>query len=230
MKLNNVINKIENLNNEVNKLDCVLSLEDIPEENITKAQSQYDMLEDMFKDFNTKDNSFIFRFKTTNNPNIRTIEFDKPKYINQVTLDVDNFVYDKLVDFKLIFYTLDNSAITYYMLPYNFRGEYLEEIKFFAGQKKSRFKTVNNYKILYYDIVKQPDDSFILSPTKIEYHTEINEYGYIIFNDKTRKDKICCRYSPISSEFKKNINDKITSVVLETTMPIVNNISLKFSE
>lgn len=226
MKINKVINTIEKYNKIVNSLEPNIELKEIPVNLIVKAKAQYDILENMYNEFNIDSNSYIYIFSNTDNPRVRKIVFEKPLYIKNSLITIDNFVYNKLVKFKVTFYTIDNSSITYYMLPYEFRGDYIEEIKFSFGQDRSNFKTINNDKLIFYDILKSSNGDIKLNKTNIDYHERIDEEGYIIFNTTHKKDKLAIKYTPISSEFIKNINDKITSVTLELDNDIPNEIIL----
>lgn len=226
MKINKVINTIEKYNKIVNSLEPNIELKEIPVNLIVKAKAQYDILENMYNEFNIDSNSYIYKFSNTDNPRVRKIVFEKPLYIKNSLITIDNFVYNKLVKFKVTFYTIDNSSITYYMLPYEFRGDYIEEIKFSFGQDRSNFKTINNDKLIFYDILKSSNGDIKLNKTNIDYHERIDEEGYIIFNTTHKKDKLAIKYTPISSEFIKNINDKITSVTLELDNDISNEIIL----
>ena len=226
MKINKVINTIEKYNKIVNSLEPNIELKEIPVNLIVKAKAQYDILENMYNEFNIDSNSYIYKFSNTDNPRVRKIVFEKPLYIKNSLITIDNFVYNKLVKFKVTFYTIDNSSITYYMLPYEFRGDYIEEIKFSFGQDRSNFKTINNDKLIFYDILKSSNGDIKLNKTNIDYHERIDEEGYIIFNTTHKKDKLAIKYTPISSEFIKNINDKITSVTLEFDDDISNEIIL----
>lgn len=226
MKMNKVINTIEKYNKIVNSLEPNIELKEIPVNLIVKAKAQYDILENMYNEFNIDSNSYIYKFSNTDNPRVRKIVFEKPLYIKDSLITIDNFVYNKLVKFKVTFYTIDNSSITYYMLPYEFRGDYIEEIKFSFGQDRSNFKTINNDKLIFYDILKSSNGDIKLNKTNIDYHERIDEEGYIIFNTTHKKDKLAIKYTPISSEFIKNINDKITSVTLELDNDISNEIIL----
>lgn len=226
MKINKVINTIEKYNKIANSLEPNIELKEIPVNLIVKAKAQYDILENMYNEFNIDSNSYIYKFSNTDNPRVRKIVFEKPLYIKNSLITIDNFVYNKLVKFKVTFYTIDNSSITYYMLPYEFRGDYIEEIKFSFGQDRSNFKTINNDKLIFYDILKSSNGDIKLNKTNIDYHERIDEEGYIIFNTTHKKDKLAIKYTPISSEFIKNINDKITSVTLELDNDISNEIIL----
>lgn len=226
MKINKIINTIEKYNKIVNSLEHNIELKEIPVNLIVKAKAQYDILENMYNEFNIDSNSYIYKFSNTDNPRVRKIVFEKPLYIKNSLITIDNFVYNKLVKFKVTFYTIDNSSITYYMLPYEFRGDYIEEIKFSFGQDRSNFKTINNDKLIFYDILKSSNGDIKLNKTNIDYHERIDEEGYIIFNTTHKKDKLAIKYTPISSEFIKNINDKITSVTLELDNDISNEIIL----
>lgn len=226
MKINKIINTIEKYNKIVNYLEPNIELKEIPVNLIVKAKAQYDILENMYNEFNIDSNSYIYKFSNTDNPRVRKIVFEKPLYIKNSLITIDNFVYNKLVKFKVTFYTIDNSSITYYMLPYEFRGDYIEEIKFSFGQDRSNFKTINNDKLIFYDILKSSNGDIKLNKTNIDYHERIDEEGYIIFNTTHKKDKLAIKYTPISSEFIKNINDKITSVTLELDNDISNEIIL----
>ena len=226
MKINKVINTIEKYNKIVNSLEPNIELKEIPVNLIVKAKAQNDILNNMYDEFNIDTNSYIYKFSATDNPRVRNITFEKPLYIKEALMTVDDFIYDKLVKFKMTFYTIDNASITCYMLPYEFRGNYIEEIKFSFGQDKSNFKTINNDKLIFYDILKSSNGDIKLNKTNIDYHERIDEEGYIIFNTTHKKDKLAIKYTPISSEFIKNINDKITSVTLELDNDIPNEIIL----
>lgn len=226
MKINKIINTIEKYNKIVNDLEPNIELKEIPVNLLVKAKAQNDILNNMYNEFNIDSNSYIYKFSNTDNPRVRKIVFEKPLYIKNSLITIDNFVYNKLVKFKVTFYTIDNSSITYYMLPYEFRGDYIEEIKFSFGQDRSNFKTINNDKLIFYDILKSSNGDIKLNKTNIDYHERIDEEGYIIFNTTHKKDKLAIKYTPISSEFIKNINDKITSVTLELDNYISNEIIL----
>ena len=165
MKINKVINTIEKYNKIVNSLEPNIELKEIPVNLIVKAKAQYDILENMYNEFNIDSNSYIYKFSNTDNPRVRKIIFEKPLYIKNSLITIDNFVYNKLVKFKVTFYTIDNSSITYYMLPYEFRGDYIEEIKFSFGQDRSNFKTINNDKLIFYDILKSSNGDIKLNKT-----------------------------------------------------------------
>jgi hypothetical protein len=226
MKINKVINTIEKYNKIVNELEPNIELKEIPVNLLVKAKAQNDILNNMYNEFNIDTNSYIYKFSNTDNPRVKNINFEKPLFIKEALITVNNFIYDKLVKFKITFYTIDNSSVTYYMLPYEFRGDYIEEIKFSFGQDRSNFKTINNDKFLFYDIIKNSEGDISLQKTNIDYHETIDEEGYIIFNTTHKKDKLVIKYTPISSEFKKIINDKITSVTLELDNDISNEIIL----
>ena len=226
MKINKVINTIEKYNKIVNELEPNIELKEIPVNLLVKAKAQNDILNNMYNEFNIDTNSYIYKFSNTDNPRVKNINFEKPLFIKEALITVNNFIYDKLVKFKMTFYTIDNSSVTYYMLPYEFRGDYIEEIKFSFGQDRSNFKTINNNKFLFYDIIKNSEGDISLQKTNIDYHETIDEEGYIIFNTTHKKDKLVIKYTPISSEFKKIINDKITSVTLELDNDISNEIIL----
>lgn len=226
MKINKIINTIEKYNKIVNDLEPNIELKEIPVNLLVKAKAQNDILNNMYDEFNIDTNSYIYKFSATDNPRVRNITFEKPLYIKEALMTVDDFIYDKLVKFKMTFYTIDNASITCYMLPYEFRGNYIEEIKFSFGQDKSNFKTINNDKFIFYDITKNSEGNVSLQKTNIDYHKIIDEEGYVIFNTTHKKDKIAIKYTPISSEFKKTINDKITSITLELDNDISNEVIL----
>ena len=226
MKLNKIIKTIEKYNDISNSLIKKIDIKDIPVDLIEKTKSQNIILNNMYDEFNMDSNSFIYKFSNTNDPRVKTIIFNKPIYIKDTSLKVENFIYSKLVKFKITFYTIDNSSITMYMLPYEFRGEYIEEIKLSNGQTKSNFKTINNDKLIFYDIIKNSLGHIDLQKLETNYSEYIDEEGYIIFNTQHKKDKLGVKYTPISSEFIKPINDKITSVTLEVDNDIPNNIEL----
>lgn len=226
MKINKVIATIERYNELINSLKPNIILKDIPVNLLVKAKAQNDILDNMYNEFNIDSNSYIYKFSTTDNPRVRNITFEKPIYMKEILMTVKDFIYDKLVKFKITFYTIDNASITCYMLPYEFRGDYIEEIKFSFGQSKSNFKTINNDKFLFYDIMKNANNEVYLQRTEIDYHERIDEEGYIIFNTTHKKDKLAIKYTPISSEFRKTINDKITSATLELDNDISNEIIL----
>lgn len=226
MKINKIINTIENYNKIINKLEPNFILKDIPVNLIVKAKAQNDILNSMYEEFNIDTNSYIYKFSTADNPRVRNITFEKPIYIKEALITVSEFIYNKLVKFKMTFYTIDNASITCYMLPYEFRGNYIEEIKFSFGQDKSNFKTINNDKFLFYDIIKNANGEVSLQRIETDYHERIDEEGYIIFNTAHKKDKLAIKYTPISSEFIKIINDKITSVTLELDNDISNEVIL----
>lgn len=229
MKINKIIKSIEKYNETTNKsidFNNEIILRDIPVDLLEKVKSQNKLLDSMYDEFNMDSNSYIYKFSNTNDPKVKTVIFDRPIYIKDVTLKVDNFIYSKLNKFKVTFYTIDNSSVTMYMLPYEFRGEYIEEIKFSNGQTKSNFKTINNNKLYFYDIIKGSSGDIRLQKLETDYSEYIDEEGFIIFNTQHKKDKLGVKYTPISSEFIKTINDKITSVTLELDNDISNKIEL----
>lgn len=226
MKINKIVKTIERYNSISNNLINKIELKDIPVDLVEKTKSQNTMLENMYNEFNMNSNSFIYKFTNTNDTKVKTITFQNPLYIKEAALKIDNFIYNNLVRFKVTFYTIDNASITHYMLPYEFRGDYIEEIKFSSGQKKSNFKTINNDKLIFYDIVKNSLGQTDLQKLNTDYHEYIDEEGYIIFNTQHKKDKLGIKYTPISSEFIKTVNDKITSVTLEIDTDINYDIEL----
>ena len=229
MKINKIIKTVERYNDLSNKsmyFNKEISLRDIPIDLLEKVKSQNKLLEDMYNEFNMDSNSFVYKFSNTDDPKVKTIIFNKPIYIKDTSLKVENFIYSKLNKFKVTFYTIDNSSITLYMIPYEFRGEYIEEIKFSNGQTKSNFKTINNNKLYFYDIIKESSGDIRLQKLETDYSEYIDEEGYIVFNTQHKKDKLGVKYTPISSEFIKTINDKITSVTLELDSDISNKIEL----
>lgn len=226
MKINKIINIIERYNTLINKLEPNITLENIPVNLLVKAKAQNDILNKMFEEFNVDTNSFIYKFSNTDDQRVKNIIFEKPIYIKEALMNIKDFIYDKLVTFKMTFYTIDNASISYYMLPYEFRAEYIEEIKFSLGQNKSNFKTINNEKLIFYDVVKNSNEDIKLNKLSTNYCDKIDEEGYIIFNTTHKKDKLAVKYTPISSEFKRAINNKITSVTLEIDNNISNEIIL----
>lgn len=227
MKINKIIKTIERYNTLSNNLIKPIDIKDIPMDLVEKTKSQNVMLEEMFNEFNMDKNSFIYKFTNTQDTKVKTITFETPLYIKEAALKIDNFIYDNLIKFKVTFFTLDNTSITHYMLPYEFRGDYIEEIKFMYGQTKSNFKTVNNDKLIFYDIVKNSLGEIDLQKLSTNYSEYIDEDGYIVFNTTHKKDKLGVKYTPISSEFIKPVLDKITSVTLEIDRELSNNIELE---
>ena len=227
MKISKVIKTIERYNTISNGLIKPIELKDIPLDLVEKTKSQNIMLNEMFYEFNMDKNSFVYKFSNTQDTKVKTITFENPLYISEACLKIDNFIYDKLIKFKVTFYTIDNSSISFYMLPYEFRGEYIEEIKFMYGQTQSHFKTINNDKFIYYDIIKNSLGGVDLQKLQTDYTEYIDDDGYIVFNTTHKKDKLAIKYTPISSEFIKSVKDKITSVTLEIDNDISNNIELE---
>ena len=227
MKISKIIKTVERYNSISNNLIKPIEIKDIPIDLVEKTKSQNTMLENLFNEFNMDKNSFVYKFTNTQDNRVKTIVFENPLYIKNTSLKIDDFIFNKLIRFKVTFFTIDNASITHYMLPYEFRGDYIEEIKFMFNQKKSNFKTVNNDKLVFYDIVKNSLGQIDLQKLKTDYSEYIDEEGYIIFNTQHKKDKLGVKYTPISSEFIKEINDKITSVTLEIDNEISNNIELE---
>ena len=227
MKISKIIKTVERYNSISNNLIKPIEIKDIPIDLVEKTKSQNTMLENLFNEFNMDKNSFVYKFTNTQDNRVKTIVFENPLYIKNASLKIDDFIFNKLIRFKVTFFTIDNASITHYMLPYEFRGDYIEEIKFMFNQKKSNFKTVNNDKLVFYDIVKNSLGQIDLQKLKTDYSEYIDEEGYIIFNTQHKKDKLGVKYTPISSEFIKEINDKITSVTLEIDNEISNNIELE---
>ena len=227
MKISKIIKTVERYNYISNNLIKPIEIKDIPIDLVEKTKSQNTMLENLFNEFNMDKNSFVYKFTNTQDNRVKTIVFENPLYIKNTSLKIDDFIFNKLIRFKVTFFTIDNASITHYMLPYEFRGDYIEEIKFMFNQKKSNFKTVNNDKLVFYDIVKNSLGQIDLQKLKTDYSEYIDEEGYIIFNTQHKKDKLGVKYTPISSEFIKEINDKITSVTLEIDNEISNNIELE---
>lgn len=226
MKINKIISNIEKYNKFINNCNTNNDIEDIPIEYITKAKCQNDLLNNLYDEFTLKDNTNSYTFINTNDPNVKVINFNNPIMIKEASLIIDNFVFEKLNSFKVVFYTIDNTAITLNMLPFDFRGDYIEEVKFNLGQNKSLFKTVNSDQIIVFDILKSANDEVQLQKIEDIYIDKIDEEGFIVFNTDHRKDKIAIKYTPIASEFTRNINDKITSVSLKTSCSINNKITL----
>lgn len=226
MKIKSIINALERYNTLSNESIKLVELQEVPADLIAKTQAQNEILENMFNEFNMDNNSFVYKFTNTTDTKVKTITFESPVYIGKAAMKIDDFIYSNLVRFKMTFYTIDNASITYFMLPYEYRGEYIEEIKFNAGQTRSNFKTINNNKLVFYDIVKNSLGEIDLQKLSVDYHDSINDEGYILFNTQHKKDKLAIKYTPISSEFIREVNDRITSVTLEVDNDIPNEIVL----
>lgn len=227
MKISKMIKTVERYNAISNSLIKPITVKDIPIDLMEKTKSQNEILEKMFNEFNMDKNSFIYKFINTQDTRIKTINFEKPFYIKEAALKISDFIYDKPISFKVTFFTIDNASVTHYMLPYDFRGEYIEETKFLYGQKKSNFKTINNDKFVFYDIGKKVTGEIELTKLKTNFSEYIDEEGYIVFNTRHKKDKLGIKYTPISSEFIKEIKDKITSITLEVDSEVTNGIELE---
>lgn len=227
MKIKEIINNLEDFNNIINEeLNQKYEI-DIPRyDNIDRLEHQNELINNLVNEFNLGTNSQIYKFKNTDDNKIKNIIFSSPMFLEKIYLYIDNFIYTNLVKFKVTFYTIDNMAITRYMLPYDFRGEYIERIKFYTGQVKSDFKTINSDKVFYYDIIKNSDNE-ILKKLEFDYTEEIDDEGYIIFKKDHKKDILAVKYTPISSSFTTEINDRITSITLELDKDINYEIELR---
>lgn len=228
MKIREAINILEKyndiINNELNKSDET----PIPRyESINQLEHQNELINNLVNEFNLGTNSLVYKFKNTDDSKVKNITFSSPMFLEDVYLFINNFIYTDLVKFKVTFYTIDNMAITKYMLPYDFRGEYIERIKFYTGQTKSDFKTINSDRVYYYDIVKNSDNNEILKKLDFDYTEEIDDEGYIIFKKDHKKDILAVKYTPISSSFTTEINDRITSITLELDKDINYEIELR---
>ena len=228
MKIIYTIKKLETLNieinNEVNKKE---ELPVISYEILQQLENQNLLINNLIDEFNLGTNSLVYKFKNTEDSKVKIISFASPVYFDEVYLVVNNFIYTELVKFKITFHTIDNIALSFYMLPYDFRGEYYERVKFYSGQKKSDFKTINSDKVYYYDVVKTDGNNEVLKKVEFDYTDYIDDEGYIVFKQGHKKDVVAIKYTPISSSFKTYINDRISSVTLELDKEINNEIELR---
>ena len=229
--LKNIVNKLEEENKYFNK--CIKGLEDKiyrseeeSEIKLIQLKAQNELLGNMFKEFNMNENSYVYEFKNTTNTNVKTIDFVEPIQINKVSLNVFDFIYTSPIRLKVTFNTIDMKAITVEMLPFDFRGEYIEEIKFYKEQKKSLFKCLSSEKLEYFDIIKIDDETNRYVKLETDYTEKIDEEGYIEFNTNHKKDRVLCKYTPIKDEFIKSINSKITSISLEIDKKMNKKINL----
>ena len=228
MKINEIINKLETLNDEINnEVNYKKELPVVNYEVLKQLENQNSLINNLVDEFNLGTNSLIYKFKNTDDSKVKMISFASPVYFNEVYLVVNNFIYTELVKFKVTFHTIDNLALSFNMLPYDFRGEYYERIKFYSGQKKSDFKTINSDKVYYYDIVKTDGNNEVLKKVEFDYTDYIDDEGYIVFKQGHKKDVVAIKYTPISSSFKTLINDRITSITLELDKDINNEIELR---
>ncbi|MGL4865001.1 MAG: hypothetical protein ACRC4T_18060 [Cetobacterium sp.] len=230
----NIIDEIENnnsvYNDEIKKIDKVQKqITDVGMFRFSELEAQNKAIEKMFNEFNMDVNSNSYIFKNSDNdPKVKTLEFLSPIQIKNAILFVKDFIFNSPVRFKTIFHTIDNSFIELHMLPYDFRADYIEEIKFMNYQDKSLFKAMNNEKFEYYDIVNG-DVGILYKKVDTDYTDFVDQEGYINFKTNHRKDKVLCRYTPISNEFIKTIDNKITSVTLILDKQIDNEIVLSIS-
>ena len=155
----NIIDEIENnnsvYNSEIKKIDKVKNqIVNVSVFRFSELEAQNKAIEKMFNEFNMDVNSNSYIFKNADNdPKIKTLEFLSPIQIKNAILFVDDFIFNSPIRFKSVFQTIDNSYIEVHMLPYDFRADYIEEIKFMNYQDKSLFRAMNNEKFEYYDIV-----------------------------------------------------------------------------
>lgn len=231
MKIKEAINNLEEYNNIINEeINNIYEIAIPKYEKINQLEHQNELINNLINEFNLGTNSLIYKFKNTDDSKVKNITFSSPVFLENVYLIINNFIYTDLVKFKVTFYTIDNMAITKYMLPYDFRGEYIERIKFYSGQLKSDFKTINSDRVYYYDIVKNNDNNEILKKLEFDYTEEIDDEGYIIFKQDHKKDILAVKYTPISSSFTVEINDRITSITLELDKDINYEIELRISK
>lgn len=233
ISLKKTIDEIENQNTslkkEVNKIYKDYSkLESILPFKFAELEAQNKVIDKMFYEFNIGKNSNSYEFKNTDDELVKIINFNVPLLVNECVLFVEDMVYNNPVRFKMAFHTIDNKVIEVEMIPYEFRGEYIEEVKFMNGQKLSLFRSVNNEKQEYYDITTSNVGSQY-KKSDIDYTEIIREDGYIEFKTNHRKDKVLCKYTPISSEFIKSIGERITSVNLIMDKRLDRRIALKTS-
>lgn len=196
----------------------------IPTNKLLEVKSQKKLIEELYSKFNMKNNVFSYKFvDDMQNEKLKTINFERPVFINEVSLHIEDFIYSKPMRLKAIFNTIDKEVIILHMIPFDFRGEYIEEVKFFQGQKLSLHKTSSSEKQYYYSVGGGFDSKdFTYSKDEKDYTLGVTDEGYIEFDNNHRKDRTVCRYTPSSSEFIKILKKYITSVTLETDYPLKN--------
>lgn len=217
--LKSIIDTIESENEVFNKemkklVENNSKIKSIPRFRFSELEAQNQTIEKMFQEFNIGVNNNSYIFKNSDDPVVKTLEFTTPIFIKEAVLFVNGLVYENPIRFKVVLHTIDNEIIETHMMPYEFRGDYIEEIKFMANQKKSLFKAMNNEEFEYYDIVNNSGVGYLYKKTDFNYTDFVDQDGYINFKTEHRKDKVLCKYTPISSEFVKTINERITSISL----------------
>lgn len=221
-----IINNLEKENTDFNssfdKFKKTKKIPPIPNNKLLEVKSQKKLIEELYSKFNMKNNTFTYKFiDDMQNEKLKTINFDRPVFINELSLHIEDFVYSTPMRLKVIFNTIDKEVIILHMIPFDFRGEYIEEVKFFQGQKLSLHKTSSSEKQNYYSVAGNFDnEDFTYSKDEKDYTMGITDEGYIEFDDNHRKDRVVCKYTPSSNEFIKVLNKYITSITLETDYPL----------
>lgn len=207
------------------------AIPEIPDIVLTELKAQNELLDNLFCEFNIEKNSFVYYFRDSNsNENVKVIDFVDPIHITEATLFVENFIYSKPVRFKVTFHYIDNTSQTVEMLPHDFRGDYIEEIKFNKKQKESLFRCLNSEKLTFFEVISDGNGEERYKKINKNYGRNINEEGFIEFDTNHKLDRLICKYTPISSEFKRNIDNKVTSIVIELDKNISNEIKMNFTK
>lgn len=146
-----------------------------------------------------------------------------PSYTSSVSLQIDNFTYDKSYYFNFVVDFLENNSLVQKkisILPYKFSGEYLESIQFTNGLYKSTFEVLSNYKIQFFDSNKNT----------LELPYQLSENRIVIKESDFLYSSGCeVTYTPFFDSVTAPVNAVITKIFLDTNFDKTNKKKIIFT-
>ena len=140
--------------------------------------------------------------------------FDKPVYVKNLKLAVDDFFYELSVEKPLtnfeVFLETDSNQTSFFAIPYTHSGDYIELVKLNESENKSKFKCKNSYSFKVYDrSFKLINDNAI----------RIGADGYINIPSLSG-DEAYIMYTPQYDSYEYSINRMVQSIFIKTNIDL----------
>ena len=174
---------------------------------INAKNRKIDHLVDLYNNANTF-NKVHFR----NNE----ISFDKPTYLKNIKVEMDNFSFEYPILYKMFLYAGESQIMELDIIPYNYNGLYKEY--FDKDKKQTTFKVCNKNTLYVYDCIYSDQGLVLGKELNLKYNKEFgfSTDGHLVLDRQLiESNELLVMYQPNENSFEFDINKKVEKIIIK---------------